>query len=304
LFHRGLRVLSGERLIAIIINPVAGGRAHPIGAHVELARRAAADIGEVADVFVTEQHGHARALTRTARENGARLVVAWGGDGTVNEVATELTFSAVPFAIVAGGSGNGLARELNVPANPARALAAALSATSRPMDVGEIDGHLFVNIAGLGFDAHVASRFNETGNQRRGFVGYAAIAARSLATYVSARYSITTSDAQIDVRAVLVTVANSAQFGNGARIAPGARVDDGLLDLVIIEEHSRLGTVCQIPRLFTGTIEKMRRCAVRRITEATIASDMPMTFHIDGEPMAGGTSLQVRVHPSALRIAV
>jgi diacylglycerol kinase (ATP) len=290
--------------IAIIINPVAGGRARPIGARVDLARRAAADAGEAADVYVTEARGHAGALARAACGNGARLIVAWGGDGTLNEVATTLAFGAVPLGIVAAGSGNGLARELHIAREPARALAAALSAAPRLMDLGEIDGRLFVNVAGLGFDAHVASRFNGPDNRRRGFAGYAAIALRSLATYVSARYAITTPDAHVEVRAVLVVLANSPQFGNGARIAPRARVDDGLLDLAIVEERSRVRTVCQIPRLFTGTIEKVRGCTVRRITEATIACDTPMTFHVDGEPVAGGTSLQVRVHPGALRIAV
>jgi YegS/Rv2252/BmrU family lipid kinase len=290
--------------IAVVINPIAGGRARPVGDRVELTRRIAADSGEAVDVFVTEQHGHARALARAARDGGARLVVAWGGDGTVNEVATELAFGDVPVGIVPGGSGNGLARELNVPLDPARALASALRAAPRRMDVGEIDGRLFVNIAGIGFDAHVASRFNDSANRRRGIAGYIGIAARAIATYVPARYTITTPDAHVEVRAVLVTVANSAQFGNGARIAPGARVDDGLLDLVIVEERWRINTICQVPRLFNGTVERMRGCTVRRIAEATIACDAPMTYHVDGEPVAGGTQVVVRVHPGALQIAV
>jgi len=289
--------------VAIIINPVSGRRGRPIGDRVELARRAAADAGEAADVFVTDQPGHARALTRTARESGARLIIAWGGDGTVNEVASELAFTPVPVGIVAAGSGNGMARELKVPADPARAFAAALSAAPRAMDIGEIDGRLFVNVAGIGFDAHVASRFNDAGNRRRGFIGYAGIAARALATYASARYEITTAGARVAVRAILVAVANGTQFGNGARIAPGARMDDGLLDLVVIEERSRVRTLCQMPRLFNGTIESMRECTVRRIADATIACHTPLTFHVDGEPVQGGTSVHVRVHPGALRIA-
>jgi YegS/Rv2252/BmrU family lipid kinase len=288
--------------IAIIINPVAGGRARPVGDSVELARRVAADCGEAADVFITEQHGHARVLTRAARDSGARLIVAWGGDGTVNEVATELAFGSVPVAIVPAGSGNGLARELNVPRDPARALAAAIRTAARPMDIGEIDGRLFVNIAGIGFDAHVASRFNEPANRGRGFSQYLAIAARAMTTYAPVRYTITTPDAHVEARAVLVTVANSAQFGNGARIAPGARVDDGLLDLVIVEERSRVLTMCQLPRLFNGTINRMPGWAVRRIAQATIACEAPMMFHVDGEPIAGGRHVAVRVHPGALQV--
>ena len=96
---------------------------------------------------------------------------------------------------------------------------------------------------------------------------------------------------------MLVTIANSAQFGNGARIAPGARVDDGLLDLVVVEERSRLATVCQLPRLFNGTVGRIRGCSIRRIREVTIEADRPMTFHVDGEPVQGGTRL-TRAHSS------
>jgi YegS/Rv2252/BmrU family lipid kinase len=289
--------------IAIIINPVAGGAVRPVGGRVELARQIAADCGETADVFVTEQHGHARALARAARGGGSRLVIAWGGDGTINEIAAELAFHEVPLAVVASGSGNGLARELNVPRDAAQALAAGIRAVARPMDVGAIDGHLFVNIAGIGFDAHVASRFNRPGNRRRGLAGYVGIAARALVTYVPARYTITMPDGELHVRAVLVTVANSAQFGNGARIAPGARLDDGLLDLVVVEERSRVATMCQVPRLFNGTVQRIRGCSRRAIAQATIACEAPMTFHVDGEPMSGGTVVNVRVHPGALQIA-
>lgn len=290
--------------IAVIINPVAGGRSRPVGDRVELARRMAADCGETADVFVSEERGHARRLTRAARDNGARLVIAWGGDGTVNEVAGEIAFGDVLCGIVAGGSGNGLARELNVARDPAQALARAIRGAPRRIDVGEIDGRLFVNIAGIGFDAHIASRFNEPGNRRRGFTAYLGIGARAFATYVPAHYVITTPDAHVEARAVLVTVANSAQFGNGARIAPGARVDDGLLDLVILEARSRLVTLCQMPRLFNGTVARARGCTIRRIAAATIACDAPMTFHVDGEPIAGGTTVAVRVHPGALAVAM
>lgn len=252
---------------------------------------------------MTEQPGHARALTRAARASGARLVVAWGGDGTVNEVATELAFGDVAVAIVPAGSGNGLATELKVPRDPAQALAAAIRATPRRMDVGELGGRLFVNIAGLGFDAHVASRFNASGNRRRGMAGYVWIVTRAFATYVPGRYVITTSDARIETRAVLVAIANATQYGNGARIAPCARVDDGLLDLVIVEERWRVATLCRLPRLFNGTIAGTHGCTLRRIAEATIACEAPMIFHVDGEPIAGGLTVAVRVHPGALRIA-
>jgi YegS/Rv2252/BmrU family lipid kinase len=287
----------------IIINPISGGiRPDVARARATLAHAVVESRGGPVEVFVTEAVGHARAIADAAVRRGARLVIAWGGDGTINEVASALAFGDVPLGIVPAGSGNGLARELGVDPRAEAAIANALAATPQPMDVGEIEGRLFVNIAGIGVDAFVASRFSLA--RRRGFLGYVGVTARALATYVPAHYRITSGGVRIDARAVLVTIANSAQFGNGARIAPGARVDDGLLDLVVLEERWRLATISQLPRLFNGTVSRIRGCTIQRIREVTIEADLPMTFHVDGEPVIGGTRLTARVHPGALRVAI
>jgi diacylglycerol kinase (ATP) len=291
--------------IAIIINPISGGAGPDAGrARAQLALAVVDAHGDPAEVFVTERPGHARELAKAALKRRARLVIAWGGDGTINEVASALAFDDVPMGIVPAGSGNGLARELGVSRRPERAIADALAAVPRPMDLGEVNDRLFVNIAGLGFDAHIAALFNAPENTRRGFAGYFAITMRSLRSYQAGDYRITTDEGRIDAHAVLVTVANSAQFGNGARIAPGAKVDDGLLDLVVVEERSRFRTLCHMPRLFNDSVARMPGCTIRRLTRATIESDRPMRFHVDGELVEGGTSLRVRVHPGALQIAV
>jgi diacylglycerol kinase (ATP) len=288
---------------AIIINPVSGGfSANAVRQRADLAQTVADAHGYAVELFVTEAVGHARELAAAAVRRGAGLVIAWGGDGTINEVASALAFGDVPLGIIPAGSGNGLARELGVDMRPARALLDALAATPRPMDVGDVEGRLFVNIAGIGVDAFVASRFSLA--RRRGFLGYINLTVQALATYVPTTYRMTTADVNLTVRALLVTIANSAQFGNGAKIAPGARVDDGLLDLVVIEERWRVATIVQLPRLFTGTANRIRGCTTLRIQEVTIEADQPMTYHVDGEPVVGGTRLHARVHPGALRVAV
>jgi len=288
---------------AIIINPISGGvRPGVARARAALAHAVVDALGEPVEVFVTEAVGHAREIAGAAVRRGARLVIAWGGDGTINEVASALAFGEVPLGIVRAGSGNGLARELGVDPRAGVAIANALAATPQPMDVGEIEGRLFANIAGIGVDAFVASRVSLA--RRRGFLGYVGITAKALATYVPTRYRITSDGTCVDARAVLITIANSAQFGNGARIAPGARVDDGLLDLVVLEERWRLATISQLPRLFNGTVARIRGCTIQRIREVTIEADLPMTFHVDGEPVVGGNRLTARVHPGALRVAV
>ena len=287
----------------IIINPISGG-ASPRQARLraQIALAVVDAHGDPVEVLLTEGVGHARELAKSAVRRGARLVLAWGGDGTINEVASALAFDEVPLGIIPAGSGNGLARELGVALRPERAIADALQAVPRPMDVGEIDGRLFANIAGIGFDAHVAGQFASA--TRRGFVGYARITARALTGYVPLTYRITTGGVQTEARAILVTIANSAQFGNNARIAPGARVDDGELDLVVMQERSRFTTLRHMPRLFNGTVHRMPGCTIRRIREVTIESDQPMAYHVDGEPVAGGTKLKARIHPGALMIAV
>lgn len=289
--------------VTVIINPIAGG-AGPAAARkrAQIALAVIEAHGDRPEVLITERVGHARELAAGALQRGARLVLAWGGDGTINEVASALVFGEVPLGIVPAGSGNGLARELGVARRAERAIADALAAEAKSIDVGEIDGRHFVNIAGIGFDAHIASRF--AASKRRGFLGYAGITLQMLRSYVPSTYRITSAGVTRETRAILVTIANSAQFGNGARIAPGARVDDGLLDLVVVEERSRLRTICGVPRLFNGTADRLAGCRIARIRDVTIEADAPLTYHLDGEPVVGGTRVRARIHPGALRVAV
>lgn len=291
--------------IAVIINPVSGGtRREPPSARAALAASTIEREGETAEIYISERVGHARDLARAAADGGARLVIAWGGDGTINEVASALAFGDVPIGIIAAGSGNGLATELGVARNPAVAIANAMKASAAAVDLGELGGRLFVNLAGVGIDAYVAAQFNEPGNVRRGLGTYLRIGTRALLSYAPVAYTITTERSRRQVRAVLIVIANSVQYGNGAQIAPGARVDDGELDLVVVEERSRIATGWRMPHLFRGTLARVTGCSIDRIREATIACAEPMGFHVDGEPMHDGTQLAARVHPGALKICI
>src|SRR5262249_3182754 len=142
--------------VTVIINPISGG-AGPEAARrkAQLALSIVDAHGDRPEVLLTERVGHARDLAAGALQRGARVVLAWGGDGTINEIASALVFGEVPLGIIPAGSGNGLARELGVARQPEQAIADALAAESRLMDVGEIAGRYFVNIAGIGFDAHI-----------------------------------------------------------------------------------------------------------------------------------------------------
>jgi diacylglycerol kinase family enzyme len=290
-------------MIAIVINPISGGaRRGQARERAELASSVLASCGEDAEVLVSERRGHVRELTAGAVARGARLVVAWGGDGTVNEAGSALIGGATPLSVVPSGSGNGLARELGVAFRPEQAIREAVRATPRTIDAGELGGRPFFSVAGVGFDAHVAAHLDAQRSGRRGFSAYARITARELWAYECGRYRI--DERPPERRALILTLANSAQFGNGARIAPNAKVDDGRLDLIVFEEVSRFATLFAIPRLFMGGLSRLRGVTMGQVERAVISSDRAMTFHVDGEAVTGGTRLEGRVLPGALRVCV
>lgn len=290
---------------AVIINPISGLG----GSDAGVARaRAAADLfaasGVRADVFVTERPGHARELGRAALDRGATLVFAWGGDGTINEVGSALAWGPAALAIVPVGSGNGLARELGIRVDPARAIATALGGRERVIDAGELDGRLFFNVAGAGLDARVALRFGARARGARGLLPYVALALEELCSSRPEPYLIAADGESLEADALLIAFANSRQYGNGAVIAPDARLDDGRLDLVVVERRSWPVMLANIGRLRRGGLAGAPGVRMRKIERAVITARAAMLCHVDGEPFLAGTSVTVRVCPAALRVRV
>lgn len=291
--------------VTVIINPISGRQASPEMARhrAALARQVLSSVAITHEVKITEHPGHAYLLAREAVDREDSLVLAWGGDGTMNEVGRAVAFSNTALGLIPAGSGNGLARELHVPMRPEEALRTALHAAEHSIDVGELNGHLFFNAAGVGFDAHVSWLFNTSPDGRRGLLSYVLIAARALFTYRAPEYTITVDGDTISCRALLIAVANSRQYGNGALIAPDARLDDGQLDMVMIEARSALATLWAARRLFNGTLAQAKGVLMKRVTRVTISADEPLRFHVDGEAVADtSTTLSFRIHPGALRI--
>jgi len=291
--------------IAVIINPISGtgGRIEVARARAEHAAALIAARGLDAEVFTTERPGHARELATAALNRGVTTVVAWGGDGTVNEVASVLAFREATLAIVPSGSGNGLATELLIPQDPDRAFEAAFGGRDWRIDAGELDSHLFFNLAGIGLDARVALRFAANGLVRRGFLRYLEIAAQELFSR-SEVHTIVTDGTSIRVDAMIIAIANARQYGNGALIAPAARLNDGRLDVVIIERRSPFAALVHAPRLFTGQIARVRGVTHRHAQDIEVTSAGPMMYHVDGEPFIGGASITARSRPGALRVMI
>ena len=287
----------------VVINPISGaGRADAGGAaEVDAAKAVLGRGGYDATVVVTTGPGHASDATRRACAEGTALVVAWGGDGTMNEVARELAFGPVPLALVPAGSGNGLARDLGVPREPMAALAAATAGRPWRIDAGEIDGGLFFNVAGLGLDARIAHAFADN-RGRRGFVRYLQIGSRETIRYRARDYEIAWEDGKRATAALFLALANSRQYGGHGCIAPGAVLDDGKLDLVVVDDLPLWRVLTHLPAFFRGTLRPghgltMQPCSALRITPA-----LPWELHLDGEPRRGSGTLTVRLHPRALAV--
>ncbi|HZS31839.1 MAG TPA: diacylglycerol kinase family protein [Methylomirabilota bacterium] len=290
----------------IIVNPVAGRPATRDGRdRAALAAGALGRAGIRGAVHLTRGRGHAAELARVAVAGGASLLCAWGGDGTVNEVARACVGGAVSLGIVPAGSGNGLARELGLPRDPSRALDVALGGRERTIDAGEVDGQLFVNLAGLGLDATVAACYDQRGPRRRGGWPYVAISVRELFRYRPGEYAIRLDDGEPwRGPALLVVCANARQYGGGAVIAPAARPDDGRLDLVVVGPRPPLATLVAARHLFRGTLPRAAGVRTATFSVAEIRGPAPLAFHVDGEPGQGGSALTVRVRPGALRVRV
>ena len=287
----------------IIINPAAGpGRRRKAGDAARHARAALRACSMDGEVRVTERRGNARAMARAMISAGARTVVAWGGDGTINEVAAEVIAAGAVLGVVPGGSGNGFARGLGLERRARAALRTALTGPARVIDAGEIDGRIFVNVAGIGFDARLAEAFNRL--SRRGAAAYLRTGVRELLSYRAGACTVRAEGQAFTMPAFLVAVANCREYGNGALIAPRARPDDGLLDLVCIPARRLPWLLCQSFRLFTGSMQRLPgvRCVAGTAMELT--AERPLTFHVDGEVCSGGSCLRVRVRASSLRVRV
>lgn len=289
----------------VVINPISGtGREAPGGAaEVELARRTLAEAGYEATVVVTAGPGHATEAARDAVARGASLVVSWGGDGTMNEVARALAFGSTALALVPAGSGNGLGRDLGIPLDPPRALTIAARGVRRRIDVGEANGEYFFNVAGIGLDARIARAFAERSG-RRGRLRYARVGVDAVWHYRARPYTVRWTDGAASPTALFIAFANSRQYGSHGCIAPQASLDDGRLDLVIVEDQSLARIVTRLPAFFLGRLAPGAGVAMHPVTDVTVDTDGVGELHLDGEPRRFDGTLRVRVHPRSIDVVV
>ncbi|MBA3848805.1 MAG: diacylglycerol kinase [Opitutus sp.] len=287
--------------LRLIFNPAAGHNRRTPGLVRQLGEFRARHSPQI-ELVATRAPGHATELAKDAAQRGFGAAVAVGGDGTANEVAQGLVGTECALGFVPRGSGNGLARHLGIPLRVAPALDLLVSgqARLRPIDTGAANGRLFINAMGCGLDAEIAQRFSRL--ERRGFLSYLRLCPAFLRDLRAEHCEITAAGETLLLDALLVCVANSPQYGNNAEIAPGARVDDGRLDLVAVRRLGALAGLGLAPRLWLGNFD--RHPAVRRLAGAgfLIRRAGPGWIHTDGEPHAEAAEIRVSIRPRSLQV--
>lgn len=230
------------------------------------------------------------------------IVYAVGGDGTVHEMAKHLIGRAPALGILPIGSGNGFARHIGLPIDPAKSIQSCRGGRIVTIDTAEVNGIPFLGVMGIGFDAMVAERF--ASSDVRGFRTYVREGMIAFSRFRAEEYEVVAGAATIRQRAFVVAVANSGHYGNNARIAPLASLRDGLLDVVVIDEASLLRALLLLPHMFRGTIHRATGVQTVQTPEAIIRRPAAGAVHLDGEPYTLPAELQVRVRPQSLKVLV
>jgi len=287
-----------KKRVQFLINPISGGKNKK--GFEKLARKFLNKELFEADFKVTERTNHASELTREAISQQVDLVVAVGGDGTINEIARVLLNTDIPLAIVPEGSGNGLARYLNISSDVSQAIAKINAYKTMTIDSGLINGKAFFNVAGMGFDALISNRFAE--NVTRGPVGYLKIVLTEINRYKAQQYKIHIDGQELQREAFMISIANSPQYGNNAYIAPGASAHDGLLDVCIIKQFPMIQFPVMIYHLFSRTAHQSDYVEIIKGKRIVIERSGKGPVHLDGEPLELGERLEIEVLPSSLQV--
>jgi diacylglycerol kinase (ATP) len=292
--------MDKKEKILFIINPISGGKNK---------ERFLALLDKIPDKnrysiesILTEYPGHAAVLARDAVARRIPKVVAVGGDGTVNEVARELIGSNTALGIIPFGSGNGLARHLKISQNPSQALQQLNNATPLPIDVGFLNDQPFFCTAGIGFDAQVGKAFAKM--KGRGVVRYIWAALREYFSYTSEEYEVEVNKRTWRYRALLLTVANTTQYGNNFHIAPQANIRDGLLDICVIKNILVYRVPMMLLRIFSRTIHKSSAYSSLQAAQFVVRRKNKGPYHLDGEPFDGNKEFVFAVKEKSLQVLV
>jgi diacylglycerol kinase (ATP) len=291
---------TSVKKLLFIVNPISGkGKTTRLEKYV----REQFDTPEFSySVVYTERAGHAAELSKKAVDEGADVVVAVGGDGTVNEVSRSLIGTECAMGIIPRGSGNGLARHLKIPFALKKGLQSIAAGKFTRIDTATLDDKVFLSIAGVGYDAHVAKEFAKAGT--RGFMTYFKIVTSDYKDYQPRKYRLILDGKTYKRTAFMISFANSNQFGNNTSIDPNASLDDGFIDVCIVRKVPMLRLPFTLPLLFMGKFDKSLYIEIMRAKKVTIKRKKGKAVHLDGDPYSTGKQIEIMINHLSLKIIV
>jgi len=297
--RRGSSILK----VRFIINPVSGtaGRTRRI---TGLVRAVLGKENGIFEVKATTGPGSAGMLAKEAVDKGYEFVFACGGDGTVNGVASQLVGTGTTLGILSAGSGNALARSLQIPSDPTDAIGLLKTGSVRDIDVGRTCGRDFFTTAGFAFEALLSKKYNEGALARkiRGTAPYYALGLLEYLRFTPEKISLVVDGQELSAAPLILTAANTSQWGGGAFIAPGARVDDGLLDFCVIPRAGIMRTIAFWRRLMKGSVNTYNGFQRVMGKEAVIKGRKATYAHVDGEPFEFEGDISISILPASLRV--
>lgn len=291
-------MLTTKKKLLFILNPIAGG-----GKSLFIEQR----INDLIDknifdysIEFTKHAGHAKKIAENAVAKYFDIVTAIGGDGTINEIAEPLLHTNTALAIIPRGSGNGLARHMDIPLNVYHAIQKINRGSISKIDVIKINNAISVNVSGIGFDGWVANEFAKS--SKRGFLNYAKLTLNGYKKFPQCQIKLIADGEETETISFITAIANSSQFGNNAFVAPLANIQDGLMDISIIRKPPALQLPMIFYLLFKKQIEKSSYVKTFRAKTIEIQLREKLPFHIDGESAGLTNKINAEVIPKALKV--
>ena len=280
-----------------IINPISGGKKKDNVPDL-IRKNLDTSLFEPTIVFTNRAFHGNKLAGKGVGEYG--LIVAVGGDGTVNEIASAIAGTDTVLGVIPFGSGNGLARFLDIPMDTEKSILALNEKRVEAIDAAKLNRQWFFNMAGMGFDAHIAEVFSH--HKTRGFGAYIQSSLKEIVSYKAEHYRIEIDGVRYDRDAFMLSFANSSQYGNNAHVSPQASVQDGLIDVCIIKPFPIYKLIGLGLRMFRGTADKSGYVEIVRGKHIIVKRAGDGAVHLDGEPQIMGPSAEIEVVPGALKI--
>ncbi|MBH08283.1 MAG: hypothetical protein CMP71_04460 [Flavobacteriales bacterium] len=281
----------------IIVNPISGTQNHR-NIH-KIFEKYLKDY----EIVYTEYQNHAFEISKNLNKKFDRVIVA-GGDGTVNECIRGLIDKDIILATLPCGSGNGFSLHNNIDTNLDNAIKNLSSYKEIKSDVWTINGNPFINVSGLGFDALIANSFSKLKN--RGFSSYIKLVLKNIIAYKPQEYNIEIDNEEINTDAFFIAFANASEYGNGAIISPKSKINDGLLDIVIVNKFNKLLIPKLIFFIFKKRIHKFKKVIIKqgKMIRITPKSKESFLVHLDGEPKKISGSLDIRISKRKMKVLI